>query len=91
MHKNKACFPVSEFVRANREKSNLIGWRQTLTTSPTSPPNHIRFLLARAKKIAKWKTVLRHYVAPLSEHTGIRYTVVVVTPQACVLGRYSRI
>ena len=24
-----------DFVRANREKSNLIGWRQTLTTSPT--------------------------------------------------------
>ena len=39
----------------NREKSNLIGWRQTLTTSP---PNHIRFLLVRATKIAKWKTGL---------------------------------
>ena len=35
------------FVRANREKSNLVTWRQTLTTSP---PNHIRFLLVRAKK-----------------------------------------
>jgi hypothetical protein len=29
-----------------QEKSNLIGWRQTLTT----PPNHIHFLLVRAKK-----------------------------------------
>ena len=46
----EACFPLGEFVRANREKSNLIGWRQTLTTSP---PNHICFLLVRAKKIAK--------------------------------------
>ena len=43
----KACFPLSECVRANREKCNLIGWRQTLTTSPL---NHIRFLLVRAKK-----------------------------------------
>ena len=49
----KACFSLGKFVRANREKSNLMGWRQTLTTSP---PNHIRFLLVRAKKIAKWKT-----------------------------------
>ena len=49
----KAGFPLDEFVRAHREKSNLIGWRQTLTPSP---PNHIRFLLVRAKKIAKWKT-----------------------------------
>ncbi len=48
-------FPLGEFVCANREKSNLIGWRQTLTTSP---PNHIRFLLVRAKKIAMWKTDL---------------------------------
>ena len=51
----KACFPLGEFVRANREKSNLIGWRQTLTTSPA---NHIRFLLVRANKFAKWKTGL---------------------------------
>ena len=51
----KACFPLGEFVRASREKSNLIGWRQTLTTSPA---NHIRFLLVRAKKFAKWKTDL---------------------------------
>ncbi len=39
-----------EFV----EKSNLIGWRQKLTTSPA---NHIRFLLVRDNKFAKWKTV----------------------------------
>ncbi len=44
--------PIS-FVRASREKSNLIGWRQKLTTSPA---NHIRFLLVRANKFAKWKT-----------------------------------
>ena len=31
----------------------MIGWRQTLTTSPA---NHIRFLLVRANKFAKWKT-----------------------------------
>ena len=49
----KAGFPLGEFVRANREKSNLVGWRQTLTTSPA---NHIRFLLVRANKFAKWKT-----------------------------------
>jgi predicted nucleic-acid-binding Zn-ribbon protein len=48
-------FSLGEFVRANREKSNLIGWRQTLTTSPA---NHIRFLLVRANKFAKWKTGL---------------------------------
>ena len=41
-------FSLDEFVRANREKSNLIGWRQTLTT-----PIHIRFLLVRAKRIAQ--------------------------------------
>ena len=40
--RSKAGFPLGEFVRANRERSNLIGWRQTLTTSPA---NHIRFLL----------------------------------------------
>ncbi len=51
----KAGFPLGEFVRANREKSNLIGWRQTLTTSPA---NHIRFLLVRANNFAKWKTGL---------------------------------
>ncbi len=52
----KAGFPLDEFVRANREKSNLIGWRQTLTSSLA---NHIRFLLVRANKFAKWKTGLR--------------------------------
>jgi hypothetical protein len=35
----KACLPLGEFARANREKG-------TLTTSPT---NHIRFLLVRAQ------------------------------------------
>jgi hypothetical protein len=37
----------------NREKSNLIGWQQTLTTSPA---NHIRFLHVLTNKFAKWKT-----------------------------------
>jgi hypothetical protein len=46
---NKAFFPRGEFVRAGREISDLIGWRQALTTSP---PNHIHFSLVRAKKIA---------------------------------------
>ena len=54
-HIPEAGFLLGEFVRANREKSNLIGWRQTLTTSPA---NHIRFLLIRANKFAKWKTGL---------------------------------
>ena len=54
----KAGFPLGEFVRANKEKSNLIGWRQTLTTSQA---NHIRFLLVRANKFAKWKTGLNQY------------------------------
>ena len=53
----KAGFPLGEFVRANREKSNLIGWRQTLTTSPA---NHMHVLLVRANKFAKWKTGFRH-------------------------------
>ena len=55
----KAGFSLGEFVRANREKSNLIGWRQTLTSSPA---NHIRFLHVRANKFAKWKTGLTVYV-----------------------------
>ena len=59
----KAAFPLGEFVRANRKRSNLIGWRQTLTTSPV---NHIRFLLVRANKFAKWKTGLTSF----SKHNG---------------------
>ena len=55
LRSTKAGFPLGEFVRANREKSNLIGWRQTLTSSPA---NHIRFLLVRANKFTKWKTGL---------------------------------
>ncbi len=39
-------FSTRLICRANREKSNLIGWRETLTTSA---PNHILFLLVRAK------------------------------------------
>ena len=58
--KSKAGFPLGEFVRANREKSNLIGWRQTLTTSPA---NHIRFLLVRANKFADWKTSFSQHSA----------------------------
>ena len=54
------CFPLggfvrTGFVRTNREKSNLTGWRQTLTTSP---PNHIRFLLVRAEKTPSGKRAL---------------------------------
>ena len=40
-------------------RSNLIGWRQTLTTSPA---NHIRVLLVRANKFTKWKTGFRGYL-----------------------------
>ena len=57
---HEARFPLGEFVRANREKSSLIGWRQTLTTSPA---NHIRSLLVRAKRIAKWQTGLTRFLA----------------------------
>jgi hypothetical protein len=56
------CFPPGEFVRANREKSILIGWRQTLTPSPA---NHIHFLLVRAKEIPrfpKWKMGFERHV-----------------------------
>jgi hypothetical protein len=41
-------FSLDEFVRANKEKNNLIGWRQILTTST---PNRIHALLVRAKEI----------------------------------------
>ena len=45
-NKPKPVFHLANLpLRANREKSNLIGWRHTLTTSLA---NHIRFL--------KWKT-----------------------------------
>ena len=37
----------TKVVRANGERSNLIGWRQTLTSPPA---NYIRVLLVRAKK-----------------------------------------
>jgi hypothetical protein len=43
-------------ARTQKELSSLIGGRSTLTSSP---PNHIHFLLVRAKKIAKRKTSLR--------------------------------
>jgi hypothetical protein len=36
---------------APTEKSNLIGWRETLTTSPLTSQSH-----SRASKFAKWKT-----------------------------------
>jgi hypothetical protein len=50
MEINEARFPTEENLFARTwEKSNLIGRRQTLTSSPA---NHIRFLLVRAKKIA---------------------------------------
>ena len=69
---SKAGFPLGGFVRENREKSNLIGWRQTLTSSP---PNHIRFLLVRANKFAEWKTGLRKdgicCCCQLANHTSV--------------------
>jgi hypothetical protein len=48
----EACFPPGEFVRANREKSNLIGWRGT---NDITTQSHSLFVCAR-EKIAKWKT-----------------------------------
>jgi hypothetical protein len=51
----QASFPLGEIFRRNRERSKLIGRRPTLTTSPVSPPNHIRVLLFRAEKTAWWK------------------------------------
>jgi hypothetical protein len=48
----EVCFPPGECVCANREKSNLIGWRQILTPSP---PNHIHFLLVRTNKLSGGK------------------------------------
>ena len=43
------------WLAADKQEHCLIGWRQTLTSSPA---NHIRFLLVRANKFAKWKTGL---------------------------------
>ncbi len=70
--KNHNTYSLGEFVRANREKSCLIGWQQTLTTSS---PNHIRFLLVRAKKIAKRQTGFRQGVLDgcLGSRTGLQY------------------
>ena len=51
----KLVFHLANLFARTEKKSNLIGWRQTLTTSPA---NHIRFLLVRANKFAKWKTGL---------------------------------
>ncbi len=53
---SKAGFPLGEFVRANKQKANVIGWwcRQCL-----SPANQVAFFSVRANKIAKWKTGLQ--------------------------------
>jgi hypothetical protein len=56
---SEASFPPGGFVNASREKSNLIGWRQTLTTSS---PNHILLLACSREKIAKWKVLYYLYV-----------------------------
>jgi hypothetical protein len=40
-------FSTGRICSREQRKSNLIGWRETLTTSP---PNHIHFYLVRAKK-----------------------------------------
>ena len=54
--KFKAGFPLGEFVRANKQKANVIGWwwRQCL-----SPANQVAFFSVRANKFAKWKTGLK--------------------------------
>ncbi len=51
----KPVFHLANLFARTEKKANLIGWQQTLTTSPA---NHIRFLLVRANKFAKWKTGL---------------------------------
>ncbi len=55
----KAGFPLGEFVRANKQKANVIGWwwRQCL-----SPANQVASFSVRANKFAKWKTGLKGYV-----------------------------
>ena len=55
----KPVFHLANFFARTEKKSNLIGWRQTLTTSPA---NYIRFLLVRANKFAKWKSGFRKRV-----------------------------
>ncbi len=47
---------IREHKARTEKATNLIGWRQTLTTSP---PNHIRFLLVRAKKSTSGKQALK--------------------------------
>ena len=46
--KEKALAKVWQATLIASFPSNVIGWRQTLTTSPA---NHIRVLLVRAKKV----------------------------------------
>ncbi len=55
----KAGFPLGEFVRANKQKANMIGWwcRQCL-----SPANQVAFFSVRANKFAKWKTSLTYSI-----------------------------
>ncbi len=49
----KAGFPRGEFVRANKQKANVIGWR---CRQCLSPANQVAFFSVRANKFAKWKT-----------------------------------
>ena len=53
---DKIQWVATKYFCANSEKTDLIGWLQTLTTSP---PNHIRLLHVCAKKISKWKLGLK--------------------------------
>ena len=62
--KIKIQWVATKYFCANSEKTDLIGWLQTLTTSP---PNHIRFLLVRVKKISKWKLGLKFCVHGLDK------------------------
>ena len=59
-------FCTSKFVHANREKSNLIGWRQTLTTSP--PITFAFFLLARKKVQNGLNLRLKEYFSSASKY-----------------------
>jgi hypothetical protein len=54
----------------------VIGWRQTLTTSP---PNHIHFSLVRAKKIAKRKLGFKNAIIAIPGFLNPNFNLVLDT------------
>ncbi len=63
----KPVFHLANLFTRTEEKSNSIGWRPTLTTSPA---NHIRFLLVRANKFASGKPNITKYPVSNCSNTG---------------------